>query len=72
LAILHDQPSLPKVDHVIVEQAAILAPRELRSLDAIHLASALSLNKDLTDFVAYDPRLCSAAAKAGLPVVSPT
>ncbi|HEY5265670.1 MAG TPA: type II toxin-antitoxin system VapC family toxin [Acidimicrobiales bacterium] len=62
---------LVPIDHVIVEQAAVLTPRELRSLDAIHLASALSLIEDLTDFVAYDARLCSAAAKAGLPVVSP-
>ncbi|MDA8261377.1 MAG: type II toxin-antitoxin system VapC family toxin [Actinomycetota bacterium] len=62
---------LVPIDHVIIEQAAILIPRELRSLDAIHLASALSLNKDLTTFVAYDVRLCSAAAIAGLPVESP-
>lgn len=63
---------LVPIDHVIVEQAAILAPRELWNLDAIHLASALSLRGDLTDFVAYDVRLCSAAEKAGLPVMSPT
>ena len=63
---------LVPIDHVIVEQAAILTPRELRSLDAIHLASALSLRGDLTGFVAYDLRLCSAAEKAGLPVMSPT
>ena len=63
---------LVPIDHVIVEQAAILAPRELRSLDAIHLASALSLNEDLTEFVAYDLRLCAAAAKAGLRVASPS
>jgi predicted nucleic acid-binding protein len=69
---LLDGVDLVPIDHVIVEQAAILAPRELRSLDAIHLASALSLNADLTDFVAYDVRLCSAAEKAGLPVKSPT
>jgi predicted nucleic acid-binding protein len=62
---------LVPIDHAIIEQAAILAPRDLRSLDAIHLASALSLNEDLTEFVAYDLRLCSAAAKVGLPVVSP-
>src|SRR5487761_68025 len=41
---------LVPIDHVIVERAAILTPGELRSLDAIHLASALSLNEDLTDF----------------------
>ena len=60
------------IDHAIVEQAAILIPRDLRSLDALHLASALSLSNELTDFVAYDIRLCSAAMNAGLPVKSPT
>jgi predicted nucleic acid-binding protein len=59
------------IDHVVVEQAAAISPRELRSLDAIHLASALSLRADLTGFVAYDSRLCSAATAAGLLVVSP-
>ena len=63
---------LMPIDHVVVEQAATIVPHELRSLDAIHLASALSLKEDLTDFVAYDARLCSAAARAGLLVVSPT
>ncbi len=59
------------LDHVVVEQAAAISPRELRSLDAIHLASAISLRTDLTDFVAYDSRLCSAATAAGLLVISP-
>ncbi len=69
---LLDGVDLIPIDHKIVEQAAILAPRELRSLDAIHLASAMSLIDDLNDFVAYDVRLCSAATEAGLPVVTPT
>ncbi len=69
---LLDGVDLVPIDHVIVEQAATLIPRELRSLDTIHLASALSLSNDLTDFVAYDVRLCSAAKNAGLPVMSPT
>ena len=60
------------IDHALMEQAAAIYPRELRSLDAIHLVSAISLRADLTDFVAYDSRLCSAAAAAGLLVVSPT
>lgn len=60
------------IDHVVVEQAAVIFPRELRSLDAIHLASAMSLRTELSDFVAYDSRLCSAATAAGLLVVSPT
>jgi predicted nucleic acid-binding protein len=60
------------IDHALMEQAAAIYPRELRSLDAIHLVSAISLRADLTDFVAYDSRLCSAATAAGLLVVSPT
>jgi uncharacterized protein len=69
---LLDGVDLVPIDHAIVERASTLAPREVRSLEAIHLASALSLIKDITDFVAYDARLCSAAEQAGLPVVSPT
>ena len=58
----------------IVSLAGTLAPPELRSLDAIHLATALSL--DLGDegelaFITYDNRLAAAATKAGLLVHSP-
>jgi len=60
------------IDHAVVEQAGAISPRELRSLDAIHLASAMSLRAELTDFVAYDSLLCSAATAAGLLVASPT
>ncbi|TQM83415.1 hypothetical protein FHX81_5838 [Saccharothrix saharensis] len=44
---------------------------ELRSLDAIHLASALRLRVDLDAFVAYDKRLLTAADEMGLPIASP-
>ena len=59
------------MDRAIVEKAASLVPTELRSLDAIHLASALSVKTNLTALVAYDTRLCAAAAEAGIEVVSP-
>ncbi len=59
------------IDRAIIERAASLVPTELRSLDAIHLASALSVKASLTALVAYDVRLCSAAAQAGIEVVSP-
>ena len=59
------------MDRAIVEKAANLVPTELRSLDAIQLASALSVKANLTALVAYDARLCSAAAEAGIEVVSP-
>lgn len=53
----------------IVAHAGRLAG--LRALDAIQLASALSLGDALAGFVAYDARLLDAAAAAGLPVFSP-
>jgi len=40
-------------------------------LDAIHLASALSIRADLSAFLAYDHRLVAAAAGAGLESISP-
>jgi predicted nucleic acid-binding protein len=43
----------------------------LRSLDAIHLATALAMQSRLTALVTYDKRLASAASAAGLPVAAP-
>ncbi len=60
------------MDRGILEKAASLVPAEMRSLDAIHLASALSVITDLTCLVAYDSRLCSAALESGIEVVSPS
>lgn len=51
--------------------AARLAPSSLRSLDAVHLASALSMRDHFDSFIAYDQRLCEAASRAGLEVASP-
>jgi len=56
----------------LVEQATVTGPAELRTLDAVHLASALAVDADLSAFVAYDARLLSAARGAGLEVVAPT
>jgi predicted nucleic acid-binding protein len=56
----------------VVEQAAVVGPPGLRSLDAVHLASALLVKEDVTSFVAYDTRLRAAAADAGLAVTAPT
>jgi predicted nucleic acid-binding protein len=59
------------IDHSVIRRASSITPTELRSLDAIHLASALSLGNEISAFVAYDSRLCDAARNAGLKVVSP-
>ena len=55
----------------LIEQAALAGPAALRSLDAIHLASALLIREDVTALVAYDERLQAAAVAAGLEVTAP-
>lgn len=55
----------------LLDYAATMNPAELRSLDSIHLAAALSLGSDLGVFVSYDERLIEAARQQGLPVSSP-
>ena len=62
---------LVPVDDGILRAAGGLAPTTLRTLDAIHLATALSIGEDLTALVAYDDRLISAARRHGLTVRSP-
>lgn len=54
-----------------VEQAALGGPPELRSLEAIHLASALAVAEVLTSFVVYDKKLQAAASASVLPVGAP-
>ncbi|WP_022887521.1 type II toxin-antitoxin system VapC family toxin [Glaciibacter superstes] len=53
------------------EEAGRLDPAVLRTLDAIHLASALELGDDLDGVVTYDERLAEAARANGIPVTSP-
>ena len=55
----------------IFDAAARLDPVELRSLDAVHLASALALGDDLEGIVTYDERLGDAARAIGLAVLAP-
>lgn len=52
-------------------RAALLEPSGLRSLDAIHLATALDLEDSVDCFVVYDTVLARAARRIGLEVVSP-
>jgi predicted nucleic acid-binding protein len=57
-------------DRVLVA-AARLEPVSVRSLDAIHIATALRLGKGLAAFVSYDTRQLEAADALGLPTASP-
>ena len=61
---------VPLGEHVAAIAAAA-GPGTLRTVDAIHLASALSVRDALTGFCCYDRRLLDAASDEGLPVHSP-
>jgi hypothetical protein len=76
-AITRLHPVLDQIDLVeITPRVRILAqtvrPITVRSLDAIHLATALIIGGNLTAFITYDKRLLDAATAAGLPVGSPS
>lgn len=65
---------LPMLDTDIplLRDAAGVSPIHVRSLDAVHLSSALSLGQDLGALFTYDRRLADAALSHGLPVRSPS
>jgi predicted nucleic acid-binding protein len=44
----------------------------MRTLDALHLAIALSLGDDLDGLVTYDSRMADAARRHGVTVIGPT
>jgi len=63
---------LLRLDDQILDRAGELGPNDLRTLDAIHLASALAIGRELDAVVTYDRRLAAAAEEAGFAVMSPT
>ena len=65
------QLSFLPLDEDVTLVAGAVGSLMLRSLDAIHLASALSLGDDLGGFCCYDQRLIADAEAAGLTVLSP-
>jgi uncharacterized protein len=52
--------------------AEVIGDSVLRSLDAIHLATAHEIRNELTAFICYDKRLYDSAQSLGLPAVAPT
>ena len=66
-----DQIDLIDLDPPIRILAQAVRPAAVRSLDAIHLGTALHARRALTSFVTYDQRLLDAARAAGLPADSP-
>lgn len=60
-----------RIDAGVFDRAGRLLPVDLRSLDALHLAAAMTLGPDLAGIVTYDGRLKSAARAVGMAVASP-
>ena len=63
--------NLIRVSDRVLDVAAMLPPAELRSLDAIHLATASQLGASLARVVTYDERMAGAARALGWTVVAP-
>ena len=59
------------LDRDLLFRAGTLAPRDLRSLDAVHVAAALSLGDELGELLTYDTRMAVAARANGISVASP-
>jgi len=69
-AVVGDLDLVP-LDRAVQDVACDLGDPRLRTLDALHLASALLLGEGLTALVAYDRRLADAAQAGGLAVTAP-
>jgi predicted nucleic acid-binding protein len=65
------ETSLIIIDGPLASAAAWVEPASIRSLDAIHLATAQRLEVGLEALVTYDRRMVDAAQMAGLRVASP-
>lgn len=60
------------LERSLLDRAADLrSPLALRTLDAVHLASALVLGATLSALVTYDARMAAAAVSLGLEVAAP-
>ena len=68
--VLGDLDLVP-LDRTVQDLACELGDPMLRTLDALHLASAVLLGEHLSTFVAYDHRLRDAARNEGLAVATP-
>ena len=62
---------LLRVSPAVLDLSAMLGPDDLRTLDAIHLASATVLGDNLSSLVTYDGRMAAAAAALHLRVTAP-
>jgi predicted nucleic acid-binding protein len=64
--------TLVDVDRAVLDRAGELEPGQLRTLEAIHLATALSVGAELDAVVTYDRRMADAAPLVGLAIAAPS
>jgi predicted nucleic acid-binding protein len=69
-ALLQRIMIVPLANDIVTDAATIGGPA-LRTLDALHLATAVSVGGEIDAFVSYDRRLADAAARIGLTVAAP-
>jgi uncharacterized protein len=62
---------LVRVSDRLLRGAGVLLPLDLRSLDAVHLATAGHIGSDLGEIITYDQRMAVAAQQMGYKVSSP-
>jgi predicted nucleic acid-binding protein len=62
---------LVSIDDRILDSAGLLHPDKLRSLDAVHVATALTIGDDLSVIVTYDEHMIRAASLMGLRTATP-
>jgi uncharacterized protein len=76
-AIAHARRQLARLEQInldrqLLDDAASIAPAiALRTLDAIHLASAQAIGSELSEVVTYDERMKAAAESLGMAVAAP-
>lgn len=63
--------ALVRLDDALLDEAAALNATNLRSLDAIHLATARALGDGLAELITYDRRMADAAKSLGIAVSAP-
>ena len=62
---------LVRVNDRVLNAAGLLRPVEVRSLDAIHLATALLVGSELSHLISYDERMLEAAEQLRLRIATP-
>lgn len=66
-----DRVGLIAISEAVIDSASRIPEPSLRSLDALHLATAIMLGADLDVFISYDKRLTATATSSGIAVAAP-